>query len=189
MDAIAWLRISIVGYSLGGVLLIVSIFMFLKMNIPAIIGDLTGRTAARKIQEIREQNTGNKRHTPKAFALEQEPKQKGLRTNRLGTKGKTGRTGPTKELSRPARMGSLPTEVLPNKDDETVLLSDQTELLSMETEVLLNETVLLDQGTELLDETTVLDETVVLGVEEEAILAVEFKIVKDLKVIHTNEVI
>ena len=69
MDAIAWLVISIVGYSLAGILLIKTIFMYFKMNIPAIIGDLTGKTAEKQIQQIREQNakTGNKRYKPNVF--------------------------------------------------------------------------------------------------------------------------
>jgi len=174
VDAATWLKISIAGYSLGGVLLIAAIFMFIKMNIPAIIGDLSGRTAARKIREIREQNTGNKRQTPKAFNLET----KGFRTGDLGNNGKVARV----------KTGSDETELL-TVIEQTELLdtSKETELLSNETELLASETELLDSGMELLNETTVLDETTLL--QEETIPAVYFKIVKDLKVIHTNEVI
>ncbi|MBS4212972.1 hypothetical protein [Neobacillus rhizophilus] len=102
MGAAAWQIISIAGYSLAAVLLIVAVFLFFKMNILAIIGDLSGRTAARQIEEIRERNkmTGSKRHQPDAFNLDRgsltEPV--GVRrlwTGRTGNTGKTGSTGRT----------------------------------------------------------------------------------------------
>lgn len=250
MGAIVWQTISIVGYSLAGVLLVVTVILFFKMNIPAIIGDLTGRTAAKQIQEIRLRNamTGNKRQTPQAFHLE-----RGLWTGRGGARtgrsgkfeiGKTGqalahrsklldRSGQTEESSRPVfvenvvlneqakllagreistalsedtkvffgkNIGSSATEVLVDKDvgasatevlvDDTAVL-DGTEVLMQDgaTEVLSNDTVALDSGT-VADETTVLNPTVELVNEEEPeIQPVEFKIVKDIKVIHTSEVI
>lgn len=72
MDAITWKIISIVGYSLAFVFLVTAIILFFKMNIGTIIGDLTGKTAARQIQEIRERNTmtAGKRNQPAAFHLE-----------------------------------------------------------------------------------------------------------------------
>jgi len=72
MEASTWQTISIVGYSLSAVLFIGAIILFFKLNIRAIIGDLTGRSAAKQIQQIREQNamSGNKRYTPGAFNLE-----------------------------------------------------------------------------------------------------------------------
>jgi hypothetical protein len=94
MDANGWLIVSIVGYSLAGILLVFAAILFIKMNILAIIGDLTGKTAARQIQEIREQNskTGEKRFRPSAFNAERgfltEPM-----SSRLGRSGKIGKTG------------------------------------------------------------------------------------------------
>jgi hypothetical protein len=92
-------------------------------------------------------------------------------------------------------------------DGTEVLLMDETEVLEQDTEILMNETEVLDYGTEILmNETEVLDEgTVVLAedsgttvlnatgeVDYENVtvpLAVEFKIVKDIKITHSNEVI
>lgn len=72
MEASTWTIVSIVSYSLAGLLFIFTIIMFFKLNIPAIIGDLTGKTAARQIREIREQNanTGKKSFHPDPFNLE-----------------------------------------------------------------------------------------------------------------------
>ncbi|MEH6993430.1 hypothetical protein V7075_12015 [Neobacillus drentensis] len=234
MDATTWLIISIVGYSLAGVLLIVVIFMFFKMNIPAIIGDLNGKTAARQIQEIREKNklTGNKQHRPSTFNVE-----RGTLTapvsSRFGRTGKAGSTqstiseeskyleskGITAQASRPTVVENLPTEVIAEQEnlsimnEATTVLIEDTQVLMVEeiysdsTEVLMNETEVLEEGTEvLMNETEVLDNgTVVLAqdlgttvlnatteLESEnvtKVLAIEFKIVKDIKITHTNEVI
>ncbi|WHZ02750.1 hypothetical protein QNH48_28165 [Neobacillus sp. YX16] len=232
MDATTWLIISIVGYSLAGILLIVVVFMFFKMNIPAIIGDLNGKTAARQIQEIREKNklTGNKQHRPSTFNVE-----RGTLTapvsSRFGRTGKAGSTqaaiseeskyleikGITAQSSRPTVVENLPTEVISEQenlsimDEATTVLTEETQVLtgiySDSTEVLMNETEVLEKGTEvLMNETEVLDNgtvvlaedigtTVLNGTTEldsknvTKVLAIEFKIVKDIKITHTNEVI
>lgn len=232
MDATTWLIISIVGYSLAGVLLIVVIFMFFKMNIPAIIGDLNGKTAARQIQEIREKNklTGNKQHRPSTFNVE-----RGTLTapvsSRFGRTGKSGSTqatiseqskyleskGITVQSSRPTVVENLQTEVITEQEnlsfmneatsvliedtqvltgiysDSTEVLMYETEVLEQGTEVLMNETEVLDEGTVVLAQdigTTVLNGTTELENENATKpLAIEFKIVKDIKITHTNEVI
>jgi len=176
MDAATWLTISIIGYSLAGILLIVTIILFYKMNILAIIGDLTGRTAARQIAELREMNkmTGNKRLQPNAF--------KGLLSKQLTRD----RLEKTEESSQPP-LG--PTEII----DETEILEDldATVILSEDTEVLSKEIA----ATEWLNDTSELSNhkpgTTVLSDSDEdiAIPAVGFKKVKDIKVTHSNEVI
>ncbi|WP_251548766.1 hypothetical protein [Neobacillus muris] len=169
MDATAWLTVSIIGYSLAGVLMAVTIFLFIKMKIPALIGELTGRTAAKQIQAIREQaHSGSNRAFLSPFDRLSRP-----RSGRLGKTGQTKETAP--------RPGSLPTEVI--AVPETVLLdSETTELLSAPI------TEELPNGTrEGLEETTVLDPASL--VDEKLVPAVEFKLVKDIKVTHTNEVI
>lgn len=72
MSAMAWLIIAIVGFSLAGIALIAAVILFIKMNIPAIIGDLTGKTVAREIKAMRESNasSGDKRFRPSAVNLE-----------------------------------------------------------------------------------------------------------------------
>lgn len=64
MSATTWLIIAIVGFSLSGIALATAVFMFIKMNIPAVIGDLTGKTVAREIKAMRDTNasSGNKLH-------------------------------------------------------------------------------------------------------------------------------
>lgn len=66
MSASTWFLIAIGGFSLSGIALIVAILMFIKMNIPAIIGDLNGKTVAREIQAMRNANAaaGDKHYEP-----------------------------------------------------------------------------------------------------------------------------
>ena len=196
MDATTWYLISIVGYSLAGVLLIVVIFMFFKMNIPAIIGDLNGKTAARQIQEIREQNqrTGNKQHRPSTFNVG-----RGTLTtpvsSRFGITGKAGNTLST--MSAESKMYSDSTEVLMAETEVleigTEVLMNENEIFDIGAEVLMNETEVLDVGTVVLSQdsgTTVLHATGDLDRENVTEpLAIEFKIVKDIKITHTNEII
>ncbi len=72
MSATAWLIIAIVGFSLAGIALIVAVFMFIKMNIPSVIGDLTGKTVAREIKAMREFNNskGDRRFRPSKVNME-----------------------------------------------------------------------------------------------------------------------
>ena len=64
MSATSWFIIAIVGFSLSGIALVAAVFMFIKMRIPAVIGDLSGKTVAREIQAMRESNasSGTKIH-------------------------------------------------------------------------------------------------------------------------------
>lgn len=212
MDATAWLTVSIVGFSLAGVGVIAAIFMFFKLNIPAIIGDLTGRTAARQIQEIREQNqlSGNKQYLPDRFNVERgtltEPvhaprgksetmtraqKLPAYLSKRLDLKGETESTSRAKEIE------SLPTDVLVPQEDYVFGQPEETTVLFFEkekpvpVEVHPYETEVLDNGTEVLWEengTTVLADNVDKDIRDEPVMQkVEFKIVKDIKITHTNE--
>ena len=66
MSASTWFLIAIGGFSLSGIALIAAVLMFIRMNIPAIIGDLNGKTVAREIQAMRNANAaaGNKHYEP-----------------------------------------------------------------------------------------------------------------------------
>lgn len=59
MSASTWYFIAIVGFSLSGAALIAAVILFIRLNIPAIIGDLTGRTVAREIKALRDMNASN----------------------------------------------------------------------------------------------------------------------------------
>lgn len=220
MDATVWQVISIVGYSLSGVFFVAAIILFFKMNIQGIIGDLSGKTAERKIKEIRERNlmTGSKRYKPAAFHLERgtsgtfgNRKERNVgktaqaiahASKRLDLKAKTSETfKPIKERTDDITL-SEPTTVLfseePFQSSITEVLQGSTELLDQRTEVFFegregegeeNASEVTNDRTEVLEETTVLYPTEELEEHEKMIPAVDFKIVKDIKIVHTNETI
>lgn len=198
MSAGLWFIIAIIGFSLAGVLFITAIFMFIKMNIPAIIGDLTGRTAAKQIEKMRQLNaeTGDKSHRPDAFNLKRgsltEPVDS-MKSGRLKKSGSTAKTviaHPSKRLDVKGDTGftttqssndSLPTDVLAEKTD--ILMKDEV-------------TAILSDATTVLDDTVHDNATTVLAPTGELTEAdsplsqrIEFKVVKSVLAIHTDEVI
>ena len=197
MSAMAWLIIAIVGFSLAGIALVAAVIMFIKMNIPAIIGDLTGKTVAREIKAMRESNasSGDKRFRPSAVNLERGTVTEKVahtplstsdlkkahaskrldKTGGLGTSGKLGgKKGGTVGLAEgnstvnPVVEPANATEKL--SDNATEVLSNGTEVLnSGATDVLSPATEVLSNGTEVLSNgTTVLSSgTTVLSGTEE----------------------
>ena len=125
MSANTWLIIAIIGFSLSGIALIAAVIMFIRLNIPAIIGDLTGRTVAREIKAMRDTNasSGDKRFRPSAVNLE-----RGTLTEKV--------------------LSDNDTEVLSDNATE-VLDTNATEVLSDGTEVLSNETTVLSPTEQL----------------------------------------
>lgn len=103
MSADMWQIISMIGFSLSGIVLIITIFIFIKFQIFSVIGDLSGRTASKQIRAIREQNviTGDKHHRVDAFNM-----QRGTLTDSV-TK-KSGRLGRIQNRSGGLQPGVKP---------------------------------------------------------------------------------
>ena len=206
MSATTWYIIAIVGFSLSGVGLIAAIFMFLKMNIPAIIGDLSGRTVAREIKAMRESNasSGDKLHRSSHVNIE-----RGTLTEKVeddvADKSAMSKAHSSKRLDRQPEETEKgkwmsgdetiqATEIL--SDNATEVLMDDayaTEILSSSTEILSDpgsDEVLYNQGGDkpyTASGTTVLNDDPEITVRPGR--AVEFKIVKSIVEIHTDEVI
>ena len=128
--------ISIIAFSLAGVLTLISIYLFFKMDVRGIIDDLSGKSAERQIMAMREENNRQKNplsETRKSSLME--------------------RT--TVELKNDEK-----TEVLPKKDEEkTALLREEA---TMPLQMVEEETTVLEETTTVLqeDETVVLDENI-----------------------------
>lgn len=58
--------LSIVAYILAGVLLLLSVALFFLLDVPKLYGDISGRTAKKAIEAIRQQNesSGNRANKP-----------------------------------------------------------------------------------------------------------------------------
>ena len=195
MSATAWLIIAIVGFSLSGIALVASIILFIKMDILAIIGDLTGKTVAREIKAMRETNaaSGDKRFRPSAVNME-----RGTLTEKVT---------PSAEAMKIAHAdhdlnatGGYSTSKQPKSgtvglDKSSTIVSAKTYEPPKETEVLSQGTEVLSQGTEVLSQgTTVLSSgTTVLSANEnidnKVKTPVSFTIVRSEVIIHSNEVI
>lgn len=211
MSATVWLIIAIVGFSLAGIALVAAVIMFIKMNIPAIIGDLTGKTVAREIKAMRELNasSGDKRFRPSAVNLERGTLTEKVantpmstadlkkahaskrldKTGGLGASGKLGgKKGGTVGLAEGNSTVNPVSNVAPANateklsDNATEVLSNGTEVLSNRTEVLSNGTTVLNSGTTVLSGTEELT-------AEDNVKPVTFKVVRSEVMIHSDEVI
>ncbi len=212
MSATTWLIIAIIGFSLAGIALIIAIFMFVKMNIPSVIGDLSGKTVAREIKAMREFNNanGDRRFRPSKVNLERGTLTEKVETSQDNKKAmaeahaskrldnvKSGELPEEKTYSSGSGTVGLndfeinPTDVLDEGSEPTEMLSDgETEVLNENATEVLNEnaTEVLSNETTVLNGTTVLSETEELT-EESEVIPVPFKIIKSEIVIHTDEVI
>ena len=211
MSATTWLIIAIIGFSLAGIALIIAIFMFVKMNIPSIIGD-SGKTVAREIKAMREFNNanGDRRFRPSKVNLERGVLTEKVEISQDNRKAmaeahaskrldniKSGELSEKKTYSSGSGTVGLndfeinPTEALDEGNEPTEMLSDgETEVLNENATEVLNEnaTEVLSNDTTVLNGTTVLGKTEKLT-EESEVIPVPFKITKSEIVIHTDEVI
>lgn len=219
MSATTWLIIAIVGFSLSGIALAAAVFMFIKMNIPAVIGDLTGKTVAREIKAMRDANasSGNKRFRPSAVNLERgtltekvsntsmstadlKKAHASKRLDKTGGLGKSGKVGSKKggttglddDVSpvTPAVTGTAIKGTEKLSDNATEVLGNATEVLdSGATDLLSPATEVLSNGTAVLNSGT----TILSGTEEltaeDNVKPVAFKIVRSEVMIHSDEVI
>lgn len=113
-----------------GVMVAVSAVLFFVLRIPRVIGDLTGRTARKAIEDIRKQNeqSGDKTYKSSAVNL-----QRGKLTDRITKSGRL-----VKRADTPFGTGSI-TEELENQPnfgsaDETTVLSSTPETTVLYTE-------------------------------------------------------
>ena len=149
---------------LCGAMLITSILLFILLRIPKVIGDLTGRTARKAIENIRNQNASSGDKTYRSSVVNQE---RGKLTDKISPSGRLMKN-PTDNFG-----GAMATEKIGTQrlvSDETVVLDsgNETTVLSSELENTGNETTVLTQA-EIPDNV--------------------FEIEYEITYIHTNEVI
>ncbi len=142
--------IFIIAAVLCGVMLVVSVLIFILMNIPKVISDLSGATARKAIKNIRESNerSGDKGHKVSSFN-----ESRGRLTDKISPSGRI-----VPNNASPVRMG-METAKIQTQELSTQELSNETTVLGAanETTVLgaANETTVLDAA----NETTVLSQT------------------------------
>ena len=157
--------ISIIAFSLAGVLTLISIYLFFKIDVRGIIDDLSGKSAERQIMAMREENNRQKNPLSRRSGKSSETKKNGL----------TERT--TLKLKNDDR-----TETLPKIDEEkTALLREEA---TMPLQMVEEETTVLEETTTVLQE----DETVVLD-ENAGNTDKRYELVLNEIIIHTQEII
>lgn len=165
------------GAVLAGIMFVVSVLVFFVLNIPKVIGDLTGLNARKAIENIRNQNenTGDKIY--KSSPVNRE---RGKLTDKISPSGRLVKN-PSNSL-----QGAMGTEKISTQQLDFEATSETTVLTAeltggAETTVLTAE---LTGGAE----TTVLSAEV--GVVENTIVSdSDFVIEYEITYVHTNEVI
>ena len=166
MDAATiWLIIGIAGFVLAAVFLVISVVLFVRRKIPMIIGDLSGKTRARAIAQLREENekSGAKLHRSSTYNINRGPLTAPVDSEPTAKK----------EPERPAFIVAHPSKRL---DTGEIASTKATDVLTPGTSVLpqSKETAVLQPGTTVLDNPDGSKPTAVLetqNVEATAVLA------------------
>lgn len=110
--------LSLVAYIVAGVLFLVGIALFFLLNVPKLIGDISGSTAKKAIEAIRQQNenTGDKVYKPSPVNAA-----RGKITDRISPSGKLERR--SSGLSIGAQTEKFDTTELLQAAQATTLLS------------------------------------------------------------------
>lgn len=162
------------GAGLAGVCLVITGILFFVLKIPSVIGDLSGITARKAIDEIRKQNekSGNKLHKSSAVNLE-----RGKVTDKITATGSLIRKSDSNSMLGAMATTKIGTQQLAEEAQqayETSLLEDNGS----------NETTVLSSSS--AGETTVLEQSAVeQGVDNSNVFVIEYEIT----FIHTEEVI
>lgn len=154
------------------VLFVLSVVLFFTLRIYSVIGDLSGRTAKKAIQRIREQNSQSGDKTYRTSAIN---KQRGKITEPISG-------SLPQKTSFGTRTAKISTAVL-SEDARTAM--NETSVLNQEAET--NETTVLAENMDC-GATTVLDETLLFR-NSESEGDGSFGIEKEITFIHSNEVI
>jgi len=149
---------------LCGAMIVTSILLFILLKIPKVIGDLTGRTARKAIENIRNQNESSGDKTYRSSLVNQE---RGKLTDKISPSGRLIRN-PTDLLG-----GAMATEKIGTQQ----LVSDETMVLDSGNET----TVLTGELDNSGNETTLLSQTDISNNV--------FEIEYEITYIHTNEII
>ena len=115
--------LSMVAYIAAGVLFLVAVALFFLLDVPKLYGDVSGRTAKKAIEAIRQQNesTGNKAYKPSAVNAE-----RGKLTDKITPSGRL----QSQTAGLPVSVGTekfATSTLAPQPNETTVLESESNE--------------------------------------------------------------
>ena len=135
---------SLVAFIAAGILFLVAVALFFLLDVPKLYGDISGRTAKKAIEAIRQQNesSGNKAYKPSPVNAE-----RGKLTDRITksgslqpqTSGSSIGVGTEKFSTSTLFQQSNETTVLQNTASETTVLTGLLPVEGGETTLLVNE--------------------------------------------------
>lgn len=155
------------GAILAGIMLVVSVLVFILLKIPTVIGDLTGSNARKAIENIRSQNEHSGDKTYQTSVVNRE---RGKLTDKISPSGQLIRN-PTSSIHGAMATTKLDTAELLQSAAETSLLTEDSPPTP--------ETTIL-APVETANETTILNEQPISS---------EFIVEYEITYIHTDEVI
>ena len=146
-----YMMIYNVGLILAGIMFVVSMILFFVLRIPAVIGDLSGATAKKAIENIRNQNEESGEKAYKSSAVN---KERGKLTDKISPSGSL-HSKPSDKLGFAMKTEKISTQRLDVEE------AGETTVLSVE-----NETTVLNSSvgeTEVLNEAPAFNETTLLS--------------------------
>ena len=164
--------ISLISYIISGVAFLLAVFFWIKFKIPAVIGDLSGRTARKSIEKMRQVNekSGRKEYRSSTTNIK-----RGRLTDTMAHSGKLAQKEKEDQQLETGLLDENKTELISSQETDLLVEDTQTELLTEETGLLVEETgLLIENETELLVEPTA---------------GAKMKILETVMLVHTNEVI
>lgn len=173
--------ISTVAFVLAVFFLLIAIILWFRLGILGIINDLTGRTAKKSIELMRENNTKNGK---KVFRMNMVSG----RSTQLSEKTAEMVTPQAVDITE--KLGQPKAELRSDKG-ETVLLDKNLDVVGVNSNTSTGETVLLN----VIDDTELLvsDDTAVLAEGESETVSeweqMQFRMIDEVILIHTDEVI
>lgn len=155
-------KLSVISYFVAAIMLVIGFVLFFALDIRKVFGDVTGITAKKAINDIRQQNemTGNKAYKPSTINSK-----RGKLTDKITPSGKLLKHSGNLKGS-PGTEKFNTTELLPNNAAETTVLPSETTVLNQTAE-----------------------ETTVLVQPEKLIFSNDFKIESEISFSESSEII
>lgn len=131
MDESFWYVVELTGFILAGVLLILNVILFIRLQIPVLIGELSGKRYEKEVKQIRDsymdysrRNRSRKREVQEKETIRPNPIERMSQENWQPEPNSAVSTDVIYQNSEDTTMLSEQTTVLENQEGTTVLRSD-----------------------------------------------------------------
>lgn len=187
--------VSLLSYIVAGICLVLAILFWFLFKIPAVIGDLSGRTARKSIEKMRATNvqSGNKSYRSSSVNVA-----RGKLTDSMGTQSKKASAKKAAPAKKAVSDDNMAETGLLAENKATGVDTQETELLTQETAPLMEQTAPLMEDTVALDDLEatgmLVDDNATMLLMDEPVRhkrtgGVKITMINEVMLIHTNEVI